>query len=905
MQTGTPLGHYTILSAIGKGGMGEVWKAKDTKLGRDVAIKTLPEEFAKDAERLARFEREAKLLASLNHPNIAAIYGFEEDNGQHFLVLELVEGDTLADQIKRGAIPVEASLKLALQIAEALEAAHEKGVIHRDLKPANIKVTPEGQVKVLDFGLAKAFEGEQADVSGSNSPTLSMAATQQGIILGTAAYMSPEQARGENADQRVDVWAFGVVLFGMLTGRGTFDGRTVSDVLAAVLAKDPDWNSLPHNLHAQLRRLLERCLSKELKDRYHGIADARVDIESVLADPDGVIVQSVAQVVQASPPRLHVVAAIALAAMVAGVTAWTLKPTDTRLLSRFSYDLPEGLALTILFGRPSLAISPNGEQFVFNAGSVSAGSEAGLYVRSMDELEARFIAGAENPENPVFSPDGEEIAYYQRAATGRLMKIAVSGGAPVTLAEPIENPFGMSWESQGTILIGQSDGIWSVSESGGEPNHLIVTGPGEQAHGPQLLPGGEWVLFTLTSATGDSRWDEADIVIESLSSAERRVLRQGGSDARYVPTGHLVYAFGDALFASPFDVDSLEFSGGPASIIQGVRRPFALGLQTGVAFYGFSDDGTLVYLTAPPSDGVSTFLVTLDRIGNPQPLTGEARNYTRPRISPDGSRVAVEVTEGGRATPATHIWIVDIETGNGTQLTFEGSQNEFPVWAPDSQTFVFRSDRSGRMALYTKSADGSGEAELVFEGSDTLVATDVLPDGTLLLQDSTDGDNDDIWTLRLVGDGSPSEFLATPANERSARFSPDGRWIAYASDESGQFEVYVRPYPSSNGGQRRVSEGGFGNYAPVWSPNGGELYYVVGPPEILMSVPIQTDLNLLPGRPQELFPIDGAFQADARTTIVPLWDLTPDGTQFVFVQAPGGGGKPRPTHSDQHRPQLV
>ena len=813
MESGTKLGHYEIGTLLGKGGMGEVWRAKDTKLGREVAIKTLPEEFAKDADRLARFEREAKLLASLNHPNIAAIYGLEEHEGMRFLVLELVEGPTLGDRIKHGAIPVEESLKLALQIAEALEAAHEKGVIHRDLKPDNIKITPDGKVKVLDFGLGKAFEGDAAAARVSNSPTLSMAATQQGVILGTAAYMSPEQAKGRSVDKRADVWAFGAVLYEMLTGRQSFGASDVSESLAAVIRADPEWKTLPTNLHPRLKEVLQRCLEKDLDTRFRDIGDVKTDIKQVLADPSGALVQPVAAVVQATPrSRLHLVAAISLAAIIAGVTAWTLKPADTRLLSRFSYDLPEGLALNNLFGRASLAISPNGEQFVFNAGSVGAGSEEGLYVRSMDELEARFIAGAENPENPVFSPDGEEIAYYQGAATGRLMKIAVSGGAPVTLAEPIGNPFGMSWESDGTILIGQSDGIWSVSESGGEPNHLIVTGPGEQAHGPQLLPGGEWVLFTLTSATGDSRWDEADIVIESLSSAERRVLRQGGSDARYVPTGHLVYAFGDALFASPFDVDSLELSGGPASILQGVRRPFAPGLQTGVAFYGFSDDGTLVYIPAPPSDGVST-LVTVDRIGNPQPFTGEARNYTRPRISPDGSRVAVEATEGGGATPATHIWIVDIETGNGTQLTFEGSQNEFPVWAPDSQTVVFRSDRSGRMALYTKSADGSGEAELVFEGSDTLVATDVLPDGTLLLQDSTDGNNDDIWTLRLVGDGSPSEFLATPANERSARFSPDGRWIAYISDESGQFEVYVRPYPRSYVRHRRVSDGGLGNSA--------------------------------------------------------------------------------------------
>ena len=367
MESGTQLGHYTIRALLGKGGMGEVWRARDTKLGREVAIKTLPEEFAKDADRLSRFEREAKLLASLNHPNIAAIHGFEEDNGTHFLVLELVEGDTLADQIKRGAIPVEESLTLALQIAEALEAAHEKGVIHRDLKPANIKVTPDGKVKVLDFGLAKAFAGDGVDVSLSNSPTLSMQATQQGIILGTAAYMSPEQARGEATDRRADVWAFGCVLFEILTGRGTFEGRSVSDVLASVLKIDPDWNSLPLNLHQRIRMLLERCLEKEVKDRYQTISDARVDVQKVLGDPSGVLVQPVAEVVQAAPQsKLPWVAAIAVTAIIAGLTVWFLRPIEPLPVSRSEYVLPDGRNFR-RGARPVLRFSSDGSKFVYNA----------------------------------------------------------------------------------------------------------------------------------------------------------------------------------------------------------------------------------------------------------------------------------------------------------------------------------------------------------------------------------------------------------------------------------------------------------------------------------------------------------------------------------------------------------
>ena len=417
MNPGTQLGSYEILSPLGKGGMGEVWRARDQKLGREVAIKTLPEEFAKDEERLARFEREAKLLASLNHPNIAAIYGLEEDNGTRFLVLELVEGDTLAERLKRGAIPVEESLKLALQIAEALEAAHEKGVIHRDLKPANIKVTPEGKVKVLDFGLAKAFAGDGADVSLSQSPTLSMAATQQGVILGTAAYMSPEQARGESTDQRADVWAFGVVLFEMLTGRGTFDGKTVSDILASVLKLDPEWKSLPPNLHPRLRLLLERCVAKESRDRYHGIADARVDIQKVLADPDGVLVQPVDEVGQAAPrPMLRWIAVTAvISVIVGGVAFWSLigrAPDESRPLARFTIETPpDGPIVTTGFGLRVVTIAPDGSRIAY-ASSPAGPASRQIYVRRIDELDATVLRGTEGGGTaPFFSPDGQSIGF--------------------------------------------------------------------------------------------------------------------------------------------------------------------------------------------------------------------------------------------------------------------------------------------------------------------------------------------------------------------------------------------------------------------------------------------------------------------------------------------------------------
>ena len=566
-MVGTTISHYKVLEKIGEGGMGVVYRATDTKLNRDVALKILPEQFASDSQRMGRFQREAEVLASLDHPNIGQIYGIEEAGQTKALVLQLIEGPTLAERIAQGPIPVEDALKIALQIAEGLEAAHEKGVIHRDLKPANIKITPEGQVKILDFGLAKALEGETPpDTNLSQSPTLTAAATQAGVILGTAAYMSPEQARGENADQRADVWAFGVVLFEMFTGRRTFEGRTVSDVLAAVLAKEPQWNSLPDNLHSRLRQLLDRCLSKEVRDRYTGVGDARVDIETVLADPGGVLVQPVAEVIQAAPKsKLPWVAALILA-VITGVAVWNLKPTEPQPVApaaRFYHELPEGQEFSNT-GRPLVAVSPNGSQIVYVA-------NLQLYLRNLGQIAARPIQGTdENPTTPFFSADGEWIGYYSDS-DDQLKKIATIGGASVTLCDA-RNPFGASWGSDGTILYGQREGIMRVSANGGTPELIIPTETSETVHGPQMLPGGEWVLFTLTRTTGPTRWDEAQIVVQSLESGERKVLWEKGSDARYVPTGHLLYALEDVLFALPFDVDNLEASGGSVPVIEGVRR---------------------------------------------------------------------------------------------------------------------------------------------------------------------------------------------------------------------------------------------------------------------------------------------------------------------------------------------
>jgi serine/threonine-protein kinase len=869
---GRTLGHYQITSQLGKGGMGEVYQAKDLTLGRDVAIKVLPEEFARDADRVARFQREAKVLASLNHPNIAAIYGLEEANGTNFLVLELVEGETLADRIKAGRIPVEESLKLALQIAEALEAAHEKGVIHRDLKPANIKVTPDGKVKVLDFGLAKAFAGEHSELNLSNSPTLSNAATQQGVILGTAAYMSPEQARGKAVDKRADIWAFGCVLYEMLTGQASFQGEDITEILASVVKGGANLDLLPANLHPRVREVITRCMQKDLRRRYSSITDARYEIEQALADPGGVLVTPLASTEHQSKLRLilpWVAATVVVAAIIVGVAVWKLKPTlpaEPRQVIRLDYELPEDQQFSSLFF-PILAVSPDGKQFVYS-------TSKGLYLRSLDELTAKLIAGTEESTGqPFFSPDGKWVGYYS-VADRKLKKIAIKGGASVALCD-VEALAGASWAADNTIVFGQRlGGIMRISANGGTPKEIFKA-ERERFAFPQILPDGKSVLYTSLFPP--------KIMVRSLKSGESKELF-AGSCARYLPTGHMVYAMGNNLLAIPFDPGRLETAGGPVPIVEGVFST-VIGQQ-----YVLSDSGTLVYMPGIAPALAQRTLVWVDRSGKEEPLAAPPNQYHFPNISPDETRIALSVET---AEPHPDIWVWDLVHKSLTRLTFEG-RNMTPVWSPDGKRIAFYStERTGAkngIGVYWKAADGTRQDEQIGFVTEPFSPFCWSSDGkTLIGEETPDIQRSDIALLSMEGDHVPKPLLTDATVEKSPRISPDGGWIAYTSNGSRQDEIYVRSFPDVNKGRWQISTSGGNN--PLWSPDGHELFYLSGNAVMAVSVTTKPTFNII-GTPRVLF--RGTYVRPAPGVDGTSWDISQDGKRFLMMREAGStAGGPR------------
>jgi eukaryotic-like serine/threonine-protein kinase len=867
-EIGQQLLHYSITGKIGKGGMGEVYQAKDRKLGRDVAIKVLPEEFARDTDRVARFQREAKLLASLNHPNIAAIHGLEESGGMQFLVLELVEGETLANQIKRGPIPVEEAMKLALQITEALEAAHERGVIHRDLKPANIKITPEGKVKVLDFGLAKAFAGEQAAPNLSNSPTLSDMATQQGVILGTAAYMSPEQARGKPVDKGADIWAFGVVLCEMLTAQSLFAGDDVSQTLARVLERQPDFSLLPPGIHPRVRLMLERCLEKAPRNRYGSINDARVDIEKALADPGEVLAQPVPA--RESPKTLRtmipwIAAALMLGVVVAGAVIWNLRVPELRQIVRFNYELPEGQEFT---GDCPIDISHDGKKIVYS-------TSKGLYLHSMDDLEAKLVRGtSETAENPFFSPDGKWIGFFS-SADKKLKKIPVSGGAPVAVADV--SPLGFcDWNEDGTIVYGQREtGIMRISENGGTPESLVKKP--DLLDLPRVLPDGKSLMYT-TSKSGNR---QPRIMVKPLKSGEPKELLPGWL-CQYLATGHIIYWPPDegTLYAVPFNPDRLEVAGEPVRLVDGVGNA------------AISDSGTLVYIPDTQVTVVSgVTLVWVDREGKEEPLGAPPNSYAFPRISPDGTRVAFNIFGENR-----DIWTWDLIRKTMTRLTFDKSADISPIWTPDSKRIFFASNREGKACPYWKAADGTGEEEKLGSNLDLIsLPYGISNDGKLLLIAENNSGNWQIGVLSLEGNRIRKPLLNSPGQGAAfPSLSPNNKWLAYAFGESDRPEIYVCSFPDVSKGKLKISSNG--GTSPLWSPDGRELFYLSEDDMAVTAVAVNTGEVFSAEIPKKLFSRSPYLNSGPG---VP-WDIHPDGKRFLMMKHPdsaaSAGGQWRRIH---------
>ena len=859
---GKTLAHYEIESSLGAGGMGEVYLARDRRLGRSVAVKVLPEVLAADPERIARFEREAKVLASLNHPNIAALYGLEEFEGRHFLVMELVEGDTLAERIAGAPLPPDETLKIVHQIVEALEAAHEKGIVHRDLKPANVKITPEGKVKVLDFGLAKAMENAPANATLSQSPTLSlsMAATNAGVILGTAAYMSPEQAKGFTVDNRSDIFSLGCVLYEMLAGRQAFQGDSLPEVLAGVLAREPDFAALPPRLHPRLTELLLRCLEKNPKKRWHAVADLRVEIEAVLEDPRGL---RISDAVAAKRPlwkrAIPLVAAVVLSTAIAGLAAWHLKPNPPSPIARFSFSLPEGQQFTAAT-RQLVSISPDGTQFVYAANNR-------FYVKPLSELGAIQIQGTETDQgimNPVFSPDSRSIAFYS-PADGTLKKIFVSGGTAVTIC-PAETAFGISWGSDGQILVGQGPkGVLRVSEIGGKPETIISVRSGEVVYGPQMLPGKkDVVLFTVASGTD---WNRAKIVVQSIGTDEsgRKTLIEGGTDARYVPTGHIVYLLNGTLMAAPFDVQRLQITGGSVPVVEGVRGSTAF--STGAAHFSFSNTGSLVFVPGTSGSGQNQ-LVTLDRSAIVKPLGLPPAGYSTPRISPNGKELAFAMDDGKES----NIFVYDRSGATSMRRLTFGGRNSDPIWAGDDR-IVFASDREGDTAIFLQLANNTGLAERVTKPE---TGTGHYPESWDVLNEKLSflvtKPLTDIW-IRELRNKKDTALAVGPSSETNSAFSPDGGLVAYTSVDSGTREVFVQPFPLT--GIKWQITRTYGAH-PFWSRDGNELFYdVTGR---LYSVKIHARPTFSFENPVALPPMNLVTSGRLRN-----WDITPDGKQFIGV----------------------
>ena len=867
LATGTRLGAYEILSLLGAGGMGEVYRARDAKLNRDVALKVLPEAFTADPDRLARFKREAQVLASLNHPHIGAIYGLEESDGVRALVLELVEGPTLADRIALGPIPPDEALPIAKQIADALEGAHEAGIIHRDLKPANIKLRPDGTVKVLDFGLAKALEPTPtASANVTASPTITTPAMMTGIgmILGTAAYMSPEQAKGRPADKRSDVWAFGCVFYEMLTGRRAFDGSEISDVLAGVIKTEPNWDALPAGVPPVLRVCLRRSLNKDPRQRLRDMGDLRLALDGAFETPAPAPDRSAVEARRGEHfwqrPR-HVIAAGAILVVVTGLAVWNLtrpRPFSAPQTTRFTIQLPP----TVHVGGDAnvaqpVAISPNGRRIVY---ITRQGRITQLHSRSLDQLNWTAIRAIQS-DSLFMSPDGEWVGFID-AGDNTIKKVPMNGGLPATICRlPSTGVFrGANWGTNGSIVFATTaaPGLVQVSAAGGLP--VPVTSPEGEIHmHPQFLPNGKALLFTIRRPGEPDR-----VAAFSLDAREQRVLLEGSSP-RFATSGHLVFVREAALWAVPFDSEALQVRGEAAPVLEGIE------IAGGSGLFDISRDGSLVYSVSSGDAPSERVLVWVDRNGREDPISAPPRAYAWPRLSPDGTRVAVEVNDQDR-----DIWIWDVRRHGLTRFTLGAAVERSPVWTPDGQRLVFSSDREGSRNLFWQSADGTGPVARLTNTANLKEPFSVSPDGKRLVF-GEQVQRFDLWTLALGDEPRPQLLLQTRFGDRDAEISPDGRWLAYSSDESGQFEIYVRPFPKVS--EQRFQISASGGAGAVWARSRPELFYQT-PAGNLVSVPIKTGVAFFAGSPSKVF--DGTQYVSSR--FGRMYDVSPDGQRFLMLK---------------------
>jgi Tol biopolymer transport system component/predicted Ser/Thr protein kinase len=860
---GGRIGRFRVERELGRGGMGIVYLAHDTTLGRPVAVKSLPPEMMNDAATRSRLEREAKVLASLNHPNVAAIY--EELDGPDvggYLILEYVPGQTLAERIARRRLMPEEALPIALQIAEAVSAAHNKGVIHRDLKPGNIKIDDEGVVKVLDFGIAKAVE---TNVSSDESTV-----TLPGHVIGTPAYMSPEQARGKAIDHRCDIWSFGCVLYEMLTGQPAFQGETRSDTLAGVLQAEPDWSRLPKATPANIRVLLRRCLEKDPRRRLHDIADAAIEISETLNQPS-IAPPLTASMDFARVPGWKKLMAVGVICLILGVLTGVVFILGRLPAGAQREEAPRSfvihpqtsLAMEALWHH-ALAFSPDGKRLAYV--EEDRDRRRRIYIKEMDQFRARPLAGTEGAISPFFSPDGQWVGYvdhFQR----KLKKVSVKGGEPIILGECLQFRGG-TWGGDGSIIFTPvtDTGLWRISESGDGLEQLTVpdANAGEYGHyWPQILPGGKYVLFTDVRAGG---LDEYQIELYSLQTGKRHPLFKGGSYARYASSGHLLYSRRETLYAARFDIESLTVEGSGVPVLKDVTTP-----GSGSAQFAVAGDGSLAYIPVV-TRSMELTPVWVDKEGHSRPLAAAPRNYHSVSISPDGMFVAFSIAHGD----GSDIWLYDITRKTLNPLTSNGGSSN-PVWTPDGKRIIYSSFDN----LVCQNADGSGGPERLETIDDFRLPTSCSPDGGKLLVLTSDPEHfkldHDIWIIQLAGEakGRAAPFARRNNNQRHAVWSPDGRWVAYSSEESGSWEIYAEPYPGPGPKSLISTQGGI---QPVWSRDGKELYYLRGGKVIAAAVETGPQLRVVDSR--ELF--EGRYLSCLSCQ---TYDVGPDG-RFLMVQDP-------------------